>query len=1351
MKYSNALPFLYACILIFTFNNAYSQCGTVCSVACNGQINVSLGRGCETIFTPDMGGKNVNNSNIQCFKAEVFDRHNLPIDSNRLTLKHLNQLLTYKVTETTCNNSCWGTVLVEYKLGPQVVCPEDVTIDCNALEFLEVPVPDNVCAAVTLTLTSERLENLSCDPHHQSQVTRTYTAVDDFGNRASCTHNIYLRRLPIDEIIFPTETRISCSDPFIQFDDNGFPLPYVFQSLNDTLSHYSVPFLCQQDLVTDLRCPFTGVFGTGGGLGTGSGTGSGTYAFPGADGFYGIPLFPDDGGLIIRETGDTLNPHEVIEVVDPNTSSFCGAGIIYSDTEIPRPKAPCTRKIFRNWEVVEWWCSQEVTVSSLQVIEIVDDVAPELICPAGVNVNSSVDCNAEVLLPAAQVIDLCSVDIDVSVSYDDVVYNRNGGLVQLPIGSGILTYTATDPCGNSASCEVPYTVIDKATPIAICEDEKVVSLRNGDFTRVPAHIFDNGSFDDCKIDKIEVRRVDSTCHPDANIFTEAAYFCCEDAAVSQVLLEFRVTDVSGNYGACQVNVVVQDKSIPNLACPSDVTINCDDPYDMNNLSTTFGAGTVQLGCGSNVPHEVLSDDFDQCGVGTMTRTLQALSVSGDVLATCEQYITVVNSNPLTEADIVWPSNLEIYNQCDLSGLEPDNLDAPFAFPIVSGNRCAQIGFDYEDEVFTYGSQATGDCSSIARTWTVLNWCGVTGDFETYTIPFPQLITIKNDNAPVLDAGGPLEFVTINDCDNGTVDITRTAIDDCGDRLRWYYEVRDFFTGDTLGTGTTPTIAGKFPVGDYIINWSVTDRCGNEATDKQQLKVISSKAPTAVCHNSIAVSLAGVDIDGDGIDDTDMVTLWALDFDAGSYPGCNGTLAHSLSSDLTDRNVIFDCNDLGFQTVELWVTDVVSGAQDFCVASIEIQNNGQCQGTRVAGLVGEIKTEKDLTVPGVEVALRGTNSMAMTDQDGTYAFLNMPLGGSYAVAPRLDKNYLNGVSTIDLIKIQRHILGLESFDSPYKIIASDINNSGNINGIDLVELRKLILGIYQVLPDNNSWRFVSTDYVFQDPTNPWLESWTEEYVIPTLENDMFIDFIGVKIGDTNDSVTNQPSSSSDNTNAIALEVLKETISSGSQSTIIIASEDYDKLIGLQGTLEFDYNDLEVISIKPLGLDSNGELYGNLSDQKEGWISFSFHTANGISVATDNELFELTILAKRDISANEDIFNLSSNNTVSEAYDKDLNIRQLSLGGTDNYPKLEIVSVNPNPWIHKGDIKITAPAKTDCRLEFLDVNGRSIAVKNQSLQAGVNIITITKQELQYSGLVLIRMSADGEVSEYRMIVF
>ena len=69
--------------------------------------------------------------------------------------------------------------------------------------------------------------------------------------------------------------------------------------------------------------------------------------------------------------------------------------------------------------------------------------------------------------------------------------------------------------------------------------------------------------------------------------------------------------------------------------------------------------------------------------------------------------------------------------------------------------------------------------------------------------------------------------------------------------------------------------------------------------------------------------------------------------------------------------------------------------------------------------------------------------------------------------------MNGVSTLDLVKIQRHILGLEELNSPYKLIAADVNADNEIKASDLTELRKLILGIITDLPTNESWRFVES--------------------------------------------------------------------------------------------------------------------------------------------------------------------------------------------------------------------------------------------------------------------------------------
>ena len=58
---------------------------------------------------------------------------------------------------------------------------------------------------------------------------------------------------------------------------------------------------------------------------------------------------------------------------------------------------------------------------------------------------------------------------------------------------------------------------------------------------------------------------------------------------------------------------------------------------------------------------------------------------------------------------------------------------------------------------------------------------------------------------------------------------------------------------------------------------------------------------------------------------------------------------------------------------------------------------------------------------------------------------------------------NGVSTKDLVMIQKHLLGIELLVDPHDFIAADINNDGKISARDLLELRKLILGSNQNSP------------------------------------------------------------------------------------------------------------------------------------------------------------------------------------------------------------------------------------------------------------------------------------------------
>ena len=69
----------------------------------------------------------------------------------------------------------------------------------------------------------------------------------------------------------------------------------------------------------------------------------------------------------------------------------------------------------------------------------------------------------------------------------------------------------------------------------------------------------------------------------------------------------------------------------------------------------------------------------------------------------------------------------------------------------------------------------------------------------------------------------------------------------------------------------------------------------------------------------------------------------------------------------------------------------------------------------------------------------------------------------------------------------------------------------INAYSVQEIRKLILGVYQELPANTSWRFVEGSFVFPNPQNPFQTVFPESAAGSPSIN---ANFKGVKIGDVN---------------------------------------------------------------------------------------------------------------------------------------------------------------------------------------------------------------------------------------------
>ena len=147
---------------------------------------------------------------------------------------------------------------------------------------------------------------------------------------------------------------------------------------------------------------------------------------------------------------------------------------------------------------------------------------------------------------------------------------------------------------------------------------------------------------------------------------------------------------------------------------------------------------------------------------------------------------------------------------------------------------------------------------------------------------------------------------------------------------------------------------------------------------------------------------------------------------------------------------------------------------------------------------------------------------------TIAFLGMSIHCIGQVTPDSSNvwhdNPMNGISTFDLVLMSKHILGITPLNSPYKIIAADVNKSNSVTTFDIVELRKLILGTYTDLPNNTSWRFIDQTFTFSIPANPFASVPFKEDAQVDFSSSPSVgaDFVGIKIGDLNNSVlANRP--------------------------------------------------------------------------------------------------------------------------------------------------------------------------------------------------------------------------------------
>lgn len=1317
MRQPGGMAFLMVLFSIFTMQQDLNA--QACPLACNDRVQVSLDDQCTALILPD---DILEAPGISCnYSVRVYNRNGTVIPNNTVGYQHIGQ--TLQVSVFLGNNSCWGSIVVEDKLAPQLFCSDDLFVTCADTAFV-VPLPEideNCDPDPQIILLSDDVVDLNCDfQGYSARRVLTYRAVDRSGNYSNtCQQVVWYERRTLADVELPPNWdgidtfQLTCDNIDPEWDLNGdfYPNPEE-----------------------------TGV--------------------PTIDGF---PIYPENRG-------------------------FCEMNVTYEDQVLPI----CEKsfKILRKWTIVDW-CSPVSNNTRppnpyefTQLIKVVDDRPPVVLCPPAFTVSTDVwTCTGSTFAPPPTVLYDCN-DWDYEVFYklaDPFGQPSLAGAIKaqrypnglyflpdLPLGRTWIIYRIADACGNITECASEVDVEDQVPPTPVCDEHTVVSLTADGTAKAYAETFDDGSIDNCEILRFDVRRMDrgTPCGKDVREFREYVEFCCEDIG-NTIMVELRVWDRAENTNTCMVEVNVQDKLPPFLQCPPNITVSCEFDYaDLNEFGRIVDSAQNREPIIINDPHvqfsgpaldgyvldnchadvDVRANENINCATGTIRRTFTATDVQG-LRSSCTQVITLrdFNANNVT---IIPPADYERDITCiDSKTTSPDTTGRP---TILGDDKCSLIAINYEDQEFILQQDA---CFKILRTWTIIDWCkyeqGSTEPFPIGKYTYTQIIKLDNKVPPEFTGAtcNNRAFDTFGPGCGGEIDLIGEAEDDCTDSadLVWKYYLDLFDDGKIDSIGTTNDASMFYPVGRHSIRWEVEDQCGNINQCESIIRVRDAKKPTPYCIHGISTVV---------MPSTENLEIWASDFNLNSEDNCTAKedlrFFFEVNGIFTD-SLTLDCSNLGENEIRVYVVDE-SGNSDYCTTYLILTDpNGVCSGTDPV-IAGAIENESGQAVNGASVFLDRTSPPSQkilhTNADGEFFFRNLALNSGYAVYPRSNENPLNGVSTKDLVAIQRHLLGQAIFNSPYKIIAADVNNDSRVSAKDLVELRRLILGINnQFRNGQQSWRFVSEDFQFNDPQQPF--PFAEQIVYDRLlGNQMNTDFIGVKIGDVTGDArvnANAPTQIRSNTAKLELQVDNILTVPGENHLIPVYASELSDLTGFQMAVMID--EAEWIGIRPGILDIQETMYTVQGSH----IMVSFHQAESQLISPEEILFYLEVKA----IAADNISNLVTIDQLvmtPEVYDDELNSRALVLGARTKFPTVvgfELYQNTPNPFADYTEISFELPETTQWSLSVFDVTGKVVKRVEGTNEKGTHIVRIEGEDLNTSGILYYQLDTETFTATRKMV--
>jgi len=628
--------------------------------------------------------------------------------------------------------------------------------------------------------------------------------------------------------------------------------------------------------------------------------------------------------------------------------------------------------------------------------------------------------------------------------------------------------------------------------------------------------------------------------------------------------------------------------------------------------------------------------------------------------------------------------------------------------------------------------------------------------DTSACRAPVTIGIGIEDACQIDESEILIGIDFND--NGTVEATSAQM------------------GTLEGRYPNYTYTVNLPIGNHRVYFTVSDDCGNTQQQNQLIQVNDCYVPALVCRDDRIYNLQPLleegDVDGDGIVEEAAVLVEAVDLAQCNFEDCSGELTFSINRvgeayDRDQTSMFLDCDDRYEVFLEVYVWDNADnpfvaqpdgtiGGNNWrmCVVKVRLQDPNQvCNGCEVGGnltINGEVSTADGIDLP--EVTIMTGNGQTVTNLSGNYQ-LGVSTGRSHVLRAELEDEPLTGLTTLDMVLLQRHLSGNGEV-LPAAVLSGDANLDGSSDAEDIEQMRRVFLGVEANYPGGSPWRFI-------DGSWDGVSAPSDEILLTDLEDCAFDkDFLAIRLGDVNGSygadagAVTEPNSNEVTGAELNLSARNASLAAGEEIDVKFSIFRGTYFAGGQAELLWDETALEMISMKEESslTESNVHAWNNrlriswseaLTAEQVVTIRFrakvNTQLKDHVRLVTEN-FFENEVYAEADLTVHP-LGLVWTERSTTTMVDTDIDGISTDRGDYRGDP---LIGVTPNPIRNSGQLGLRLKVDQEVSISITDLSGRLMTSSSPVLSAGVNWVEINAEDWPAGVYLFTVKTTDGPVS-------